>query len=145
LKIRIHHLESLIASGSGAQAVAAAPYPPSANASAAVHSASVSKPVASPSTLQKLVFNCKHYSKSFLRTVVTVPFAISWPDFLKRLKDEFPGACGCTYVHNDSVAVIGNFRQFEQACERVEDAFITGASDGSLDILVRHVVYKCHE
>jgi uncharacterized protein YbcI len=145
LKIRIHHLESLIASGSGAQAVAAAPFPQAANASAAMRSAPMSKPIASPSTLQQLVFNCKHYSKSFLRTVVTVPFAISWPDFLKRLKDEFPGACGCTYVHNDSVAVIGNFRQFEQACERVEDAFISGASDGSLDILVRHAVYICHE
>jgi hypothetical protein len=68
--------------------------------------------------------------------VVQVPFAISWPDFLKRLRDEFPGVCGCTYVHNDAVAVISNFRQFEQACERVEDAFIAGNSDGSLDILV---------
>jgi hypothetical protein len=73
----------------------------------------------------------------FSVTFRQVPFAISWPDFLKRLRDEFPGVCGCTYVHNDSVAVISNFRQFEQAFERVEDAFIAGSSDGSLEILVR--------
>jgi hypothetical protein len=77
------------------------------------------------------------FTHRFSVTFNQVPFAISWPDFLKRLRDEFPGVCGCTYVHNDSVAVISNFRQFEQACERVEDAFIAGSSDGSLEILVR--------
>jgi hypothetical protein len=134
LKIRVQHLESLVASSGSTQATAAV-----AVASDRAHVAAAtaaSKPIASPSTLQQLSFNCKHYSKSFLRTVVQVPFAISWPDFLKRLRDEFPGVCGCTYVHNDAVAVISNFRQFEQACERVEDAFIAGNSDGSLDILV---------
>jgi regulator of replication initiation timing len=136
LKIRIHHLESLIASSVASPAASAVSFPgPSAKAPAPA-SAVNSKPVASPSTLQQLSFNCKHYSKSFLRTVVQVPFAISWPEFLKRLRDEFPGACGCTYVHSDSVAVISNFRQFEQACERIEDAFIAGSGDGSLDILV---------
>ncbi len=141
LKIRIQHLESLIGSGGVAQAAAAVSFP-LANDKASSHvAASASKPVASPSTLQELSFNCKHYSKSFLRTVVKVPFAISWPDFLKRLRDEFPGVCGCTYVHHDSVAVISNFRQFEQACERVEDAFISGSSDGSLDILVREIKF----
>jgi hypothetical protein len=134
LKIRIHHLESLIASSITTPAASAVSFPGPSNKAHPV--AVAPKPVASPSTLQQLSFNCKHYSKSFLRTVVQVPFAISWPEFLKRLRDEFPGACGCTYVHKDSVAVISNFRQFEQACERIEDAFIAGSSDGSLDILV---------
>jgi hypothetical protein len=142
----------LIASGVPAHIPPAVNLPPPIDK--ARSSSSLSKPIASPSTLQELGFNCKHYSKSFLRTVVRVPFAISWPDFLKRLRDEFPGVCGCTYVpqalpavlfcnnwnryvHDDHVAVISNFRQFEQACERVEDAFIAGKSDGSLDILVR--------
>jgi hypothetical protein len=53
------------------------------------------------------------------------------------LRDEFPGACGCTYASNDAVAVISNFKQFEQACERIEDAFIAGNGNGSLDVLVR--------
>ncbi len=135
LKIRIHHLESLIASSVAAPAASAVSFPGTSEKSQ-VPATIAPKPVASPSTLQQLTFNCKHYSKSFLRTVIQVPFAISWPDFLKRLRDEFPGACGCTYAHNDSVAVISNFRQFEQACERIEDAFIAGSSDGSLDILV---------
>jgi hypothetical protein len=141
LKIRIQHLESLIGSGGGVQA-AAVSFPPTSDKASSQVAAPATKPLASPSTLQELSFNCKHYTKSFLRTVVKVPFAISWPEFLKRLRDEFPGVCGCTYAHNEGVAVISNFRQFEQACERVEDAFIAGSSDGSLDILVMDFKYR---
>jgi hypothetical protein len=141
LKIRIQHLESLMSSSGIAKAAAAAATsslsPKTSVEQTANQPAPALKKLASPSTLQELIFNCKHYSKSFLRTVVTVPFAISWPDFLKRLRDEFPGACGCTYASNDAVAVISNFKQFEQACERIEDAFIAGNGNGSLDVLVR--------
>ena len=70
LKIRVQHLEGLIAAGSVAQAAAAVSFPPTSDKTIGLTAAPASKPIASPSTLQELSFNCKHYSKSFLRTVV---------------------------------------------------------------------------
>ena len=70
LKIRVQHLEGLIAAGSVAQAAAAVSFPPTSDKPIGLAAAPASKPIASPSTLQELSFNCKHYSKSFLRTVV---------------------------------------------------------------------------
>jgi len=64
LKIRIQHLESLVAASGAAQAAAAvSSAQPSAQAAGGGRgdgAAAAAKPVASPSTLQELSFNCRY-------------------------------------------------------------------------------------